>query len=375
MDLKQFKAGTYKKQGDFKTLSPTKINQQWICSAPNIQVLLEDANRVLGELNAFARIVPNVNLFIRMHIVKEATQSSRIEGTKTRIDEALLEKENISPEKFDDWQEVQNYISAMQHAMHGMKKIPLSSRLLRETHAVLMDGARGGTKAPGEFRRVQNWIGGHTPAEARHVPPDASEVPELMSDLESFLHNDDIRVPHLIRIALAHYQFETIHPFLDGNGRTGRLLIILYLLEKKILLQPTLYLSDYFEKKRQEYFDSLNEARVKSDMEQWLSFFLGAVVATAGNGCKTFERILHLQNEVDEVVHSMGARAPHAHTLVEHLFETPVLSLDNDTVLPGMSNKTLRRLVQDFETSGYLVESTGRGRNKTFIFKKYLQLF
>jgi Fic family protein len=310
-----------------------------------------------------------------MHIVKEATQSSRIEGTKTRIDEALMGKESIAPEKQDDWQEVQNYIAAMNHAINGMKKLPLSNRLIREAHAVLMQGVRGSNKAPGEFRKVQNWIGGHKPSEARHVPPDPTEVPDLMSDLEAFLHNDDIKVPHLVRIAFAHYQFETIHPFLDANGRTGRLLIILYLIENKILLKPTLYLSDYLEKKRQEYFDSLNEARKKNDIIQWIRFFLGAVVETAQKGWRTFESILNLWNEIDVVVHGMGARAKNASLLLSALFQNPLLELDNKIKIGGMSNRTLRYLVDEFQKQGILEERTGQKRNRAFVFKRYLDLF
>jgi Fic family protein len=375
MDLRNFKAGTYKKQGDFKTLSPSKINIQWVCSDPNLVVLLEEANRALGEFNAFSHIVPNVDLFIKMHIVKEATQSSRIEGTRTRIDEALMDKGSISPEKQEDWQDVQNYIAAMNHAIGGMKKLPLCNRLIREAHSVLMQGVRGSNKAPGEFRKVQNWIGGQKPSEARHVPPEPTEVPDLMKDLEAFLHNDDIKVPHLVRIALAHYQFETIHPFLDGNGRTGRLLILLYLIENKILQKPTLYLSDYLEKKRQEYFDSLNEARKKNDMIQWIKFFLGAVTDTSQKGYRTFENILSLWNELDAVVHGMGARAKNAGLLLSALFQTPLLELDNKTKIGGMSNRTLRYLVDEFQKQGILEERTGQRRNRAFAFKRYLSLF
>ena len=258
MDLKNFKPGIYNKQGDYKALSPTKVNIAWICTDPYTHVLLEEANRLLGELNAFSRIVPNVDLFIRMHIVKEATQSSRIEGTRTEIVDALMDKGSLAPEKQDDWQEVQNYIEATEQAIKRLKKLPVCSRLITSAHKTLMQGVRGEGKAPGEFRKVQNWIGGRSPAEAVHVPPIAREVPGLMSDLELFLNNSEIHVPHLLRIAIGHYQFETIHPFLDGNGRTGRLLIVLYLIQNGLLLYPTLYLSDYLEKKRREYFDCLS---------------------------------------------------------------------------------------------------------------------
>lgn len=375
MDLKNFKAGTYKKQGDYKALSPTKVNQAWLCTDPYIHVLLEEATRLLGEFNAFSRIVPNVDLFIRMHIVKEATQSSRIEGTKTQIVEALMDRENLIPEKQDDWQEVQNYIEATEKAVVQLKKLPICTRLITSAHKVLMQGVRGEGKAPGEYRKVQNWIGGRSPKEAVHVPPVANEVPDLMSDLESFLNNTEINVPHLIRVAIAHYQFETIHPFLDGNGRTGRLLIVLYLIQNELLLYPTLYLSDYLEKKRREYFDCLSGVRSSGGMERWLVFFLGAVIETCKTGCKTFEKILILRNEVDDEIRRSGSRGTKVNTLFRSFFHNPILELTNKSKLEGIPNRTLRRLVDEYVEKGFLVELSGKLRDRTFIFKRYLDLF
>lgn len=375
MDLKNFKAGTYKKQGDYKALSPTKVNQEWLCTDPYIHVLLEEATRLLGEFNAFSRIVPNVDLFIRMHIVKEATQSSRIEGTKTQIVEALMDKESLIPEKQDDWQEVQNYIEATEKAVAQLKKLPICTRLITSAHKVLMQGVRGEGKAPGEYRKVQNWIGGRSPAEAAHVPPVANEVPDLMSDLESFLNNTEINVPHLLRIAIAHYQFETIHPFLDGNGRTGRLLIVLYLIQNQLLLYPTLYLSDYLEKKRREYFDCLSGVRSSGGMDRWLVFFLGAVIETCKTGCKTFEKILILRNEVDEEIRRSGSRGTKVNTLFRALFQNPILELKRESAIEGLSARTLSRLVEEFVEKGFLVELSGKHRFRSFAFKRYLDLF
>lgn len=375
MDLKSFKVGAFKKQGDYKTLSPTKVNQPWICTDPYIHVLLEEANRLLGEFNAFSRIVPNVDLFIHMHIVKEATLSSRIEGTKTQIIDALMDRESLTPDKQDDWQEVQNYIEATEKALIQLKKLPICTRLITSVHKVLMKGVRGEGKAPGEYRKVQNWIGGRSPKEAAHVPPSAIEVPELMSDLEAFLNNTSINVPHLLRIGIAHYQFETIHPFLDGNGRTGRLLIVLYLIQNELLLHPTLYLSDYLEKKRREYFDCLSGVRSSGGMEKWLIFFLGAVIETCKMGSKTFEKILVLRNEIDEEIRLSGSRGIKVNTLFRALFQNPILELSNTTKLEGISNRTLRRMVDEYIERGLMVELSGKLRNRTFAFKRYLDLF
>jgi len=375
VDFKDYQAGTYVKNEEYKSFSPAPINHEWTWSDPRINTALEEANTALGELNAFSRIVPNVELFIRMHIVKEATDSSKIEGTRTEINEALLDRESVDPEKVDDWEEVQNYIAAMNHAIKALSTLPLSSRLIRDTHKVLMQGVRGDSKAPGEFRKVQNWIGGKSPKEARFVPPAAIEVPHLISDLEAFLHNDSIHVPHLVRIAIAHYQFETIHPFLDGNGRTGRLLITLYLIAKEILTYPTLYLSDYLDEKRQEYFNNLNAARSNNDLEYWVLFFLGAIVVTAKKGCSVFENILSLRQETEAQVLNLGRRAKRGSELLEHLYSSPSITVQKVTDHLGITVRPAGELVDKFVELGILEEMTGHKRNRVFQFSKYLDLF
>jgi Fic family protein len=245
LDIKNFNSGTWRKGFKYEYFLPEPVNYTFYWTDTKINTQLEKASMKLGELNSFARLVPDVNMFIRTHVLKEAVVSSRIEGTRTEMEDALRNKTDITPEKRDDWQEVNNYVEAMNSAIEELQKLPLSNRLLRNAHKLLLDNVRGGYKNPGEFRTSQNWIGGATITDAVYIPPAHTGVPDLMADLEKFLHNEDIAVPHLVKIAIAHYQFESIHPFLDGNGRIGRLMITLYLVSKGILDKPLLYLSNF----------------------------------------------------------------------------------------------------------------------------------
>ena len=259
--MKTFKAGNRINQGTYKSFQPNKINQEWKIEDMEVLNLLSQADRQLGRLDMYSEYIPNIDLFISMHVLKEATKSSKIEGTKTNIEDALLDKEDVNDEKRDDWEEVQNYIEALNSAITNLEKLPFSSRLIRATHKTLLQGVRGKHKLPGEFRSSQNWIGGASINDATFIPPIHSDINEYMGDLENFAHNSESFFPDLLKIALIHYQFETIHPFLDGNGRVGRLMITLYLVEKGILKKPVLYLSDFFERNRILYYDNLTRVR------------------------------------------------------------------------------------------------------------------
>src|SRR5690606_10495192 len=252
--MQNFKSGTYINQGYYKSFQPTNINKKWVLDDMELIHLLSKADRQLGRLDMYSEHIPDIDLFISMHVLKEATQSSKIEGTQTNMEEALLDKKNVSHENRDDWEEVQNYISAMHNAIEMLGKLPFSSRLIRETHKTLLQGVRGEHKLPGVFRTSQNWIGGASIDDAVFIPPVHTSINDLMSDLENFAHNKDAYFPDLLKIAIIHYQFETIHPFLDGNGRVGRLLITLYLVDKDILKKPILYLSDFFERNKTLYY-------------------------------------------------------------------------------------------------------------------------
>lgn len=375
MQVEQFTSGHWLQQYQYKSFSPTPINCEWQWLDPQLNTLLERASRALAELNALSLMVPDVDLFIRMHIAKEANTSSRIEGTQTQMDEALMRKEQVAPEKRDDWQEVQNYIEAINTAVDDLKQLPLSIRVLKQTHAVLMQGVRGDHKMPGEFRTSQNWIGGSNLNNAVFVPPHPGEVPELMGDLEKFWHNEQVHVPDLIRIALSHYQFETIHPFLDGNGRIGRLLITLYLVDKGLLHKPALYLSDFFERNRGAYYDALTVVRSSNDLLHWLRFFLTAVVETATSSKNTFMAIMALRQEVEHQIFMLGKRAENAKKLLLQLYQRPMVSIGEAADVLDLTHQSATALVKQLESLNILVETTGYGRNRLYLFKRYFDLF
>lgn len=375
MDTTQFKAGTYKKQYEYDSFSPSFINLEWMVSDPALAALYSMAERKLGELNAAGRWMDDIDYFIKMHVAKEATTSSRIEGTQTTMVEAVSNSGDIEPERRDDWMEVNNYIKSMNKAIERMQKLPISSRLFREAHAILMSGVRGERKSPGEFRKSQNWLGASLKT-AAYIPPLHTEIPDLIGDLEKFLNNHEIATQPLMRVAIAHYQFETIHPFLDGNGRLGRLLITLYLVSTKMLGKPTLYLSDFFARNRLEYYDRLTLARQKNDLNGWLKFFFAGVIETAENSIETLEKIVVLRQSIAaEKLPQLGKRLDKGKALLNLLYARPVVDRVAVEKMLGVSASTAGRIILDFLELGILRETTGFGRNRRYAFSEYIGIF
>lgn len=334
--------------------------------------LLSKAHRSLGILEGISRQVPDMDLFVSMYVRKEALLSSQIEGTQATLDDILDPDLDENPNRHVA--DVVNYVQATQYAKNRLQELPLSNRLLKETHQVLMQNVRGDEKNPGEFRRSQNWIGpqGSTLTDARYVPPNQVNMIEAMSDLEKFLHAEDGMDP-LIKIGLAHYQFETIHPFLDGNGRIGRLLVSLFLLEKKILTRETLYISYFLKRNRVEYYDRLMDVRFKGHFEQWIEFFLLGVYESAEDAIQSIETLVELHATNYAQLKNTGKAAKTIHQVFRYLESHPIISITKTSEALGLSYNAVSRAVKSLVDLGILVQTENRKRNRVFAYEEYLQ--
>lgn len=377
---KKYNSGSYRKhfQGkdyEYQSFLPSSVNCYYEWEDKRIIPLLEEAIRLVGELNAYSFLVPDVDFFIQMHVKNEALKSSRIEGTRTEMDEVILPEEEIMPEKRDDWSEVQNYIKAINYSIAQLNEIPLSMRLLEKSHEILLSGVRGKERQPGQVRTTQNWIGGSSIKTASFIPPHPDDMRASLTDLELFWHNKKINMPNLIKIAISHYQFETIHPFNDGNGRIGRMLITLHLIELGILQKPTLYLSDYFERNKGAYYDALTFVRDHNDMDQWIIFFLSAVIETAKKSKNTFRKIISLRRVYEQRIIKNGRKIKLMNDLLLRLFSNPAIRVSDVSNLLGKSISTSNNLIKEMEGMGILKEITGFSRNRIFILHEYLDIF
>ncbi|PXX73717.1 Fic family protein [Dielma fastidiosa] len=335
--------------------------------------LLVKANSQLAVLENIATHIPNVQLFVSMYVRKEALMSSQIEGTQATLEDILdpLLEENTNRNVAD----VVNYIKATEFAINRLKELPLCNRLIRETHAVLMSGVRGQEKSPGEFRTSQNWIGGQGSSlnNARYIPPSPSDMNEAMSDLEKYIHSEDQLDP-LIRAALIHYQFETIHPFLDGNGRVGRLIITLFLMGQKILSTPALYISYFLKKNRIEYYDRMTEVRTKGDYEQWIKFFLQALIESAEDAITTIEELTALHDMNIALISKMGRISKNALLVFRYLETNPIIDIRKTAEALDIAFNTTSSVITRLKELGILVQTSTGSRNRTFSYEAYLNI-
>lgn len=373
--MKEYKAGTYILHTGYRSFNPSFINDDIDWKLDELAPLLQDASLWLGKLNSYADLIPNIEFFIKMYAIKEATNSNRIEGTRTTFEDAITPIEQIKPELRDDWHEVQNYIQAINYTIDRLNDLPLSMRLIKEAHKILLQGVRGEHKTPGEIRKTQNWIGGSSLKDAFFIPPEPNMLSALLSDIEKFLHNENLHVPEIIKAGIIHYQFETIHPFLDGNGRTGRLLIILYLISSGLLNKPVLYISDFFERNRMSYYDSLAMVKQTDNMTQWLKFFLNGIIETSKNSIKTFDEIIKLKKEAEEKLAKIGKKATNGQRLLELLYSQPKVNAQIISKELGLSIVSVNSLVKTFIEIGILEEKTGMSRNRYYMFEDYINIF
>ena len=344
-------------------------------SDDELQSLLSKADLALGRLDGIAETLPDVDFFILMYIRKEATLSSQVEGTQATFADVLRVEAKIEDlESHKDVDEILNYIKAMNYGLERLKSFPLSLRLIKEIHKILLEGVRGEGREPGEFRKSQNWIGGTTIQRASFVPTPPQEIIASLDNFEKFLHDKSL-MPILLKIGLLHAQFENIHPFLDGNGRIGRLLITFYLCQQKILDRPLLYLSDFFKRYRQEYYDCLNAFHEKDDIEGWLKFFLEGVAVTAKQAVETSKKILKLREGDIKKILTLGRSTPKANLVFNSLFHTPLTTIKDVERITGLQNPNALALVNKLVNLEILKEITGRKRNKVFAYQQYIKLF
>lgn len=341
-----------------------------------LQALLDRANQALGRLDGITLLLPDPDQFLYTYIRKEAVLSSQIEGTQSSLSDLLLfEHDAVPGVPIEDVQETSNYVAAINH---GIKRIdegfPVSTRLIREIHALLLTSARGGEKEPGEFRRSQNWIGGSRPGNARFVPPPAHEVSPAMSALEKFLHGQPVETPILVKAALGHAQFETIHPFLDGNGRVGRLLVTLLLYAEGVLSKPLLYLSLYLKENRDAYYEHLQRIRTHGEWEEWLRFFLEGVIEVTAAATRTTRELVALIGEDRQLVHGLGRAAGSALQVHELLVRSVVTTIPWTTRALPLSEPTVTSALRHLQQLGIAREITGAPRNRVYVYHRYLQI-
>jgi len=373
----KFKSWIYRQQYKYKSFLPSLINKPFFWNNTKINILLEKANLELWKLESFSKFIPDIEFFISMHISKEAIQSNKIEWTKTEFDDLFAKDTSYRTlEAKNDLVEVENYIKALNLWVNQLKDLPLSFRLFWNIHKKLLSWVRWEYKNPWEIRKSQNWIWGSNLQDAFFIPPHQDDLSDLITDFEKFLHNDNLEIPELIKIAIAHYQFETIHPYLDWNWRIWRLIIILYLMEKDIISSPILYISDFLEKNRWSYYDALTIAREQDNIEYFIVFILSWIIETCKSSITTLEKVLKLKERAEQKIISFGRRLAKAQVILNYLYSNPIINYkDIMNILNLSSATTANKFIDDFVKIWILEQKSINKRNKEYIFEDYLSLF
>ena len=375
MKLENNRAGQLKKmQSDYQCFVPHNLKDIKLNIDSEINALVNKAYLLLGRLDGMAITLPDIDLFVSMYVQKEAVISSQIEGTRASLVDVL--QKDKGKEKIKDTEEIVNYIKATHYAFKRLNKMPLCMRMIRETHAVLLSNVRGEEKMPGEFRRSQNWIGhaGSTLKDASFIPPAPDEMDICLGDLERYIHEDST-ISNLIKIALIHYQFETIHPFLDGNGRMGRLLIILYLREQGLIEYPVLYLSYFFKKNRKRYYELLNNIRIRGEFEEWIKFFIGGICEISEDAITSIQKIVELKNtDMKKIRELSGSNISNLLLIYDYLLQHPFLEAEDIKNLVGVSKPTANKLLENLMTIEIVELVEDKKRYRQYVYKKYVDI-
>lgn len=376
MNISNFRSGTWVEQFEYRSFFPTPVNDDWQWDDPQIDTLLAEANYRVGELNGLSAALPDLKLFRPMFVLKEALASSRIEGNGTILDEAILDdRDAIDSYRRNEWEDVRNHITAIDRVFFELDDLPLSNRLLCHAHETLLAGASGDQKTPGEFRRSQNWIGSGSLSDALFVPPHQGDLGILTTDLEAFWHDESIQAPELIRLAISHYQFVVIHPFLDGNGRVGRIFIALFLAQKGLLKEPLLNVSSYFDLFRDDYYDALTRVAGMSELDHWVRYFLRAVEKTAKHATQTLKAAHALREATHVAVEPFSDQSADPVRVIDYLFRKPIVTVEELSDQLELERDTVGGIVDELLAKEILFETAITDKSGFLVFKAYVALF
>ena len=376
MKLEGYKSGMFMRMSEYSAFILSKINYDWSWEDSKLSKMSAEASRQIGELNGYSKLLPNIEVYIKMLLTIEANRTSKIEGTYTKIEDNLLELSDIEPEKKEDWERIQKYIEAMDYGKtqvnNGSK---IGTKLLREIHKVLLEDEKGNEANLGRLRGMQTWVGGSSPANALYVPPPHTEIVECLADFEQFVENENTDTPEVVKASMLHYQFESIHPFVGGNGRIGRMIIPLYFQSKGMLDKSCLFISESLEKRKEEYFGKLTKVRTSSDIIGWINFFLEIMIETAKITNERLQKLAVLKNEMDDVIMNTPVKPDNARKIVETLYEEPIVDVARLGMLSGIKNGTMRTVINSLIDKGLVIKTRGVNKNKILVFKKYTDIF